>query len=261
MSAFDTCSRVEDQGVALLLPWLDEQAQQHRVVRIAKGALAKALQQIVGDFLMTTRDGGMSGIELKVEQQGRDRLFLETWSNRNLETRERHAEIGSNVGWLYKSRADVLLYYFLSTDELYALSMFRLQQWAFGAGDVPPRLYAFPEVGQSKYRQMNDTRGRPVSIDLLRREVGLKKFSVRQLAFAETTGTHNMTDEPDHAVWSGFLQRTETGVRATLVDTFGMVTEILGVPETRDGIKGYALTARLLSVPTSLKLPVVDDDR
>jgi hypothetical protein len=60
-------------------------------------------------------------------------------------------------------------------------------------------------------------------------------------------------------VITGWLRRDGDGVTADLVDVFGMVTRITGVPETREGVRGYALTARLVSVPESLAIPWLDD--
>ncbi len=59
---------------------------------------------------------------------------------------------------------------------------------------------------------------------------------------------------------TGFLRRDGAGVIARLTDCFGMVTEIRGVPAEVDGVRGYALTARLVAVPDSLKVPWLDDD-
>ncbi len=77
----------------------------------------------------------MWAVEIKIEQAWTGNLFLETWSKRNLEDKASHAELGSAPGWLLKTRADLLLYYFLDTDDLVTLPVFRLKQWAFGSGE------------------------------------------------------------------------------------------------------------------------------
>ena len=62
-----------------------------------------------------------------------------------------------------------------------------------------------------------------------------------------------MTDNKPIA--TGWLVKDGDGVRATLTDRLGTVTVIVGVPEIRDGVRGYALEARVLSMPDHLKLP------
>jgi len=54
---------------------------------------------------------------------------------------------------------------------------------------------------------------------------------------------------------SGWLVKDGDGIRGELVDLLGAVTVITGVPAIRDGVRGYALTARLVSLPDGLKLP------
>ncbi len=107
-------------------------------------------------------------------------LFLETWSNRNLEDKASHAERGTTPGWLVTTRADVLLFYFLDTDSAVALPVFRLKRWAFGSGEHGG-VYAWPERRQRAYSQANDTWGRCVPVEVVEREVGAKRLSVRQM--------------------------------------------------------------------------------
>lgn len=185
MNAFEGASMVEARGMAVLLPYIEEKAHAGRFVRTCKGPLARFLQEELGDVLVNTSESTIYSAEIKVEQRHTGRLFLETWSNRNLEDKASHAERGSNPGWLFKLRADLLLYYFLDSDDLYTIPLFRLKRWAFGSGDERGRLYDFPEKPQSRYRQLNDTWGRIVDIDVLRREVGIKHTKVQQIAMFE----------------------------------------------------------------------------
>jgi hypothetical protein len=92
-------------------------------------------------------------------------------SNRNLEDKASHAKLGSALGWLLKTRADLLLYYFLDTDDLVTLPVFRLKQWAFGSGDEGG-IYRRPEKRQGRCAQSKDSWGRCVPVDLLEAEVG-----------------------------------------------------------------------------------------
>lgn len=53
---------------------------------------------------------------------------------------------------------------------------------------------------------------------------------------------------------TGWLVKDGDGIRAEMVDLLGAITVITGVPEIRDGVRGYALTARVV-MPDWLKLP------
>lgn len=181
MNAFESASMVETRGMAVLLPYLEEKAHQGRFVRTCKGPLARYLQAEIGDVIVNTTEEKVIAAEIKIEQRHTGNLFLETWSNRNLDDRVSHAERGSNPGWMLKLRADLLLYYFLDTDDLYSVPLFRLKQWAFGCRAKPGRLYAFKEVSQQRYGQLNETVGRIVPIAILRDEVGLRHTKVQQL--------------------------------------------------------------------------------
>lgn len=58
--------------------------------------------------------------------------------------------------------------------------------------------------------------------------------------------------DPHMAV--GWMVKDGDGIRAEMVDLLGAITVITGVPAIRDGVRGYALTARVI-MPDSLKLP------
>lgn len=187
MTAFDSARLVEAKGMSTLAPFLVEKAE-GRLVILEKGPLARALQETLGDAIFQMPTGRAWSVEIKVEEDDAyGNLFLETWSNRNLEERQKHIERGSNPGWMTHLRADLLLYYFLNPDRLYALDLFRLQQWAFGSklSGVAGRIYAFPEKCQSKRMQMNDTWGRCVPLSVLAKEVGYKLIHPKQLPLFE----------------------------------------------------------------------------
>ena len=75
---------------------------------------------------------------------------------------------------------DVLGFHFIDADTVLFLPLFRLQQWAFGIGEAPGRIYDFPERQQRRYVQRNDSWGRVVPIETLAREVGMKRAGLRQ---------------------------------------------------------------------------------
>ena len=184
MDAFGNARLVEAKGMAVLGPVLDERAD-GRLVLLEKGPLARALQETLGDGIFQSPTGRAWSVEIKVEAEERyGNLFLETWSNRNLEDRQSHITRGSNPGWMHHLRADLLLYYFLDTDRLYVLDLFRLQQWAFGSKltGQPGGIYAYPEKPQGKRSQMNDTWGRCVPLSALAEKVGYRLFHPKQLS-------------------------------------------------------------------------------
>jgi hypothetical protein len=160
MNAFTTASLVEQRGLAILLPYLEERAFKGRIVSTARGTLARTLQQDFGDYLMNTDDRTVWAVEVKIEQAWTGNLFLETWSNRNLESKASHAEHGS---------------------DLVTLPVFRLKQWAFGSGEEGG-IYRFPEKRQGRYMQANDSWGRCVPVDVLEQETGAKRAKVRQMS-------------------------------------------------------------------------------
>jgi hypothetical protein len=70
--------------------------------------------------------------------------------------------------------------HFVGADTVLFLPLFRLQQWAFGTGDQGGRIYDFPERRQRRYVQRNASWGRIVPVEVLTREVGIKRAALRQ---------------------------------------------------------------------------------
>jgi hypothetical protein len=179
MRAFDATRQVEAQAFAVLRPFIEQRSD--GLVVTDKGVLAAFLQETCGDVI-TNINGRVFSIELKAENRHTGNLFLETWSNRNLNSKANHAMVGSNPGWMMKTRADLLFYYFIDADTLYIIDLFSLKQWAFGNSEAPGRVYAFREVAQSKYTQLNDTVGRIVPVDVLMRELRPQPKIIRDLS-------------------------------------------------------------------------------
>lgn len=159
MNAFDSARGIESQSMALLLPYLNE-VSDGRLVLTSKGTLARWLQESVGDAMLMKGDVTYA-VEIKAEQKHTGNVFLETWSNRNLEHKPGHASHGQSVGWLMKIRADLLLYYFIDKDVLYSFDVFELKRWMFGKGDSLGAWGSgrYRELCQRRYAQMNDTWG------------------------------------------------------------------------------------------------------
>lgn len=186
MNAFDSACGVEARGRAILLPYLEERSDQ--LLLVLKGPLARHLQLHTGDMLANFKDGTTRSVELKIEQRFTGNLFLETWSNRNLEDRANHEGIGSNPGWMVHLGCNIIMYYFLDTDDLFAIDAFALKRWAFGHGEVAGNIYRYPEKFQQKYKQKNDTGGRIVPVNDLSKALGraFRQCKVRQLQLLES---------------------------------------------------------------------------
>lgn len=175
----DACF-VERRGMSVLLPHLETRAWRGRVLNVATGPLARTFQRRFGDLLVATSANAVSSVEVKTERRWTGNAFLEVWSNKNLNDRGNHIERGSTPGWLVTCRADVLALHFLDLDQVMFLPLFRLQQWAFGAGGRKARIYDFPERQQRAYAQLNDSWGRVVPLDVIAAEVGAKRACLRQ---------------------------------------------------------------------------------
>lgn len=180
MNAFDAAKSIELRSLQVLLPFIEENSG-GRFVVTDKGPLAKAFQEQCGDVLFNSASGRLYGVELKAEQKHTGNLFLETWSNRNLDDVAKHGERGSNPGWMVKVRADLLFYHFLDVDALYILPLFRLKQWAFGTATEPAHIYDYPERPQGRYSQLNDTHGRLVPLTVLKAAGLVKVFHPQQV--------------------------------------------------------------------------------
>lgn len=194
-NGYDSSRLVEARSLALLGPFLRD--LDGRYVLTDKGRLSKALQERFGDLLFNDRSGRLWGVECKAEQEYTGNLFLETWSNRNLDDPQSHADRGSNPGWLMKTSADLLFYHFLDRDALFVMNLLDLKRWAFRVPSKHKseracrirveqlfgRIWDFPLRPQKKYDQKNDTWGRCVPLTVLGDELDIqpKRFSVEQL--------------------------------------------------------------------------------
>lgn len=183
MGAFETASLVGLDGMTRIRPFLEENSS--GLVVTDKGNLARYVQEVMGDIIMNAKkDGRMWTVEVKTEKRHTGNLFLEEWSNRNLNDLSKHAMVGSNRGWMDKLRTDVLLYYFMDMDYLYIINFLALKRWAFGYKDREPNLHRFRQLTQSKYNQLNDTVGRIVPINVLMSEMEPppRRVTVKQLS-------------------------------------------------------------------------------
>ena len=184
MNAFDEGLAVEHQGMVVLTPFLRTRAHDGQFVLVNKGPLCTFLQRSVGDALLNTTATTMTTVEIKCEAEARyGNFFFETWSNKNLDGKLRHAERGSSPGWMMTLRADWLMYYFVATDDLYVMDFFKLKRWAFTHETGHPSIEKYPERCQAKRQQPNDTWGRCVPIQAVKSALGDSMKLIHPAAF------------------------------------------------------------------------------
>ena len=180
MNSFFSCRNIEKESRIILDPLLHE-ASNGRVVYFDTGRLALDCQKKYGDLVIQDKNtSALWSIELKAELRKSDNLFLEHWSNGSQYT----------PGWMVYLDADLLLYHFLESNELYIIKFQHLKRWFhFGDGfkDGKPYQYRpacerFPLKMQTKYEQKNNTLGRCVPINVIQNEVGLKLINPNSIA-------------------------------------------------------------------------------
>lgn len=176
MNAFAKGQSVEEEGFRRLSPYFSE-VSNGVWLRVQGSATARALQPIWGDVFLMSPKGALAAAEVKIEGRHTGNLFLETWSNRNLTDEESWVLLGQNPGWMQKTRADFLVYFFLDSGDLYVLRTFNLVVWANSPSRIHwskgSRIHDFKEIPQRKLQQKNDTWGRLVPVEVLKEEVGL----------------------------------------------------------------------------------------
>jgi hypothetical protein len=164
MNAFHQACKVEHESRRILEPLIELVAHDGRWVWNGKGRLAKELQASIGDITLNTDAETVWAIELKAERDSSRNFFLEAWSNRST----------FNPGWMWKSNADILLYHFLISDEIYCIDFVKLKRWFH---DCPhrerPPWTQWPQALQGRYQQRNDTWGILVPIARVEESVGL----------------------------------------------------------------------------------------
>lgn len=165
MTSYEECNKIEAAAWKDLLPMLQSKSFEGRFVFTDKGRLSKILQETVGDVVYNDRRGSLWAVELKSEESNRwGNLFLETWSNRSK----------FNPGWMFKSDADMLWYYFLKEKLLYIFHFPELKKWAFveiNNNSRAGRIWDFKAAQQKKRAQKNDTWGRCVPIKIITEEI------------------------------------------------------------------------------------------
>lgn len=168
MTAYDDCLSVEAKGQKIIYDWL---IQRGCVVVFNVNDVRGAEFQSFGDLIVVRPDNDKHElIELKIEEHNaHGNLFVETWSNKNW----------WNPGWIYKSKAEWLFYYFLQEDTLYQISMNNLRRFVFRTNESGKveTFSRYKERPQRKYNQPNQTCGLCVPIADLQKNAGLVTLS------------------------------------------------------------------------------------
>lgn len=193
MSAFHECSKLAARSLAELEPFFEQTGK--RWVLTDKGRLGEFLQRTVGDVILNDQAGRMWTVEMKAEARFTGNLFLEIWSNFNFMEYGSYVGYGPRPGWLLTMNADLLFYHFPAVDKLFVMSLPALQRWAFcspsrnmsepdGNGvrtRLSGRVFDFRQIPQGAHDQKNKTVGAVVPLGVLRREMKVSEFAVRQL--------------------------------------------------------------------------------
>ncbi len=168
---FRESQKVEAMGNKILFPWLQRHPDIIGICVFGEGVLHLEMQALGDMVVQLKNEKSFRIIEIKVESSNDyGNFFLETWSNK--------AFPRNNPGWLLKSNADWLLYYFLKQDELYLMRMSELQEWIFGHDiNCKPTICRYKEKQQNKYNQKNLTFGACVPIIDVKQN--LNTFKVR----------------------------------------------------------------------------------
>lgn len=169
-TTYRTSVEVEVEARKRVRPLLEERSD-GRLTFTHKGLLAREIQRICGDAILTNKDTqNMETVEIKGvdayyepgrddEQSRRERrygsMFLEVWSNRNLENKRSYYERGMTAGWMQTLRCDYLLYVYLRNNVMWAIPWWTLMRWAWRDN----RLMKFPMTDQKDCDQLNDTWG------------------------------------------------------------------------------------------------------
>lgn len=164
MTAYEDCLQTEDAGQHIIRDWLKSFGC---TVVFNLNDTRGAEFQSYGDLIVKRPHSDKHElVELKIEKtNAHGNLFIETWSNKSW----------FNPGWIYKSKAELLFYYFLEQDELYTMNMVDLKKFVFSVNDNG-QLSAFgkyKERQQSKHSQPNLTCGLCVPIRDLLQQPGL----------------------------------------------------------------------------------------
>ena len=120
----------ERAGRRLVMPYIEKLAEHQQYLVLPSIGEAdqnkdtcRELQRF-GDIFVQLKNGQMETIELKTERANKHgNLFIVVWADKPSGTNP------GRSGWLYTSKADVLLYTFLDPKEIYRAEFPKLKRW------------------------------------------------------------------------------------------------------------------------------------
>jgi len=161
---FYDCRRIEALGLKMAERFLERHGADY--ILVEGGQTAKFLQQIAGDIIARMpKNRRFWAIEVKTERENRwGNIFIEWFSNRNLEDRNSHGCRGTSMGWFAELRSDLLWYQFLDSQEIHIFDLFALQRWALWTPPEDreqrhPRIFQYNLKPEGITNQKNDTWG------------------------------------------------------------------------------------------------------
>ena len=172
MSTYNENTKLGKIGEQLIHSYLTSRLSSDSKVIFIRGQVN---QRNCGDICVIKPEGQKIFIEVKTEASNKhENFFLEEFSNRK--TRK--------PGWMRYCNADILFYVFLKSNEVYAMSLSKLQRWFYETGifrDYPLKL-------QRSNEQDNDTYGYVVPIKNLVELGNTIKFSTISTAVLSQEG-------------------------------------------------------------------------
>lgn len=113
---FVSSSKIGAIGESIIYEYLCDMPNVQEVIDVRKD---KHYQEVDIDYILIMQDGHERTVEVKTDSYVSPNLFFETMSS--LES--------NSIGCMYKTQATWLLYYFLTTKELYVLKMPDFRDW------------------------------------------------------------------------------------------------------------------------------------
>lgn len=178
MNSFEVCRELEDVSRKHLQEHLiRELVYDGRYVRIEKGPMAREFQLSSGDYVWNSDELTAWRVEHKCEYANTyGNFFLETFSN--LST--------GKLGWLYTNGADLLLYHFMRSGEVYLMRLAELRRWLYQAdGRGRPNIEHYPHRMQGRHEQLNDTWGYCVRVADVQRCITVRRREVPEVFLDE----------------------------------------------------------------------------
>lgn len=167
MNSFDVCRELEEVSrLHLQAELIRELVYDGRYVRIEKGPMAREFQLTSGDYVWNSDELTAWRVEHKCEYANTyGNLFIETFSN--LST--------GKLGWFFTNGADLLLYHFVRSGEVYLLRLPELRHWLYQAGPKgKPNIESYSHKMQGRHTQLNDTWGYCVRLADIQKEIPVR---------------------------------------------------------------------------------------